>query len=76
MPPTKYCWCGLNASPSLSYQTSSDRYRSFRKISRLSSSLLARQVAAALQQQDALAGWRQLVRERAAAGARADDDDV
>src|SRR5262252_3797482 len=37
---------------------------------------LARQVAAALQQQDPLAGRRQLVCERATAGARADDNDV
>ena len=37
---------------------------------------LAREVAAALQQQDALAGRGEPVRERAAAGAGADDDDV
>jgi hypothetical protein len=37
---------------------------------------LARQVAAALEQQDALAGRREAPGERAAARARSDDDDV
>jgi hypothetical protein len=37
---------------------------------------LAREIAAALEQQDLLAGWRKPMRERAAAGAGADDDHV
>src|SRR5215467_15311068 len=37
---------------------------------------LARQVASALEQQDPLARRRQLVRQRATAGAGTDDDDV
>ena len=37
---------------------------------------LTGQPTAALEQQDALAGWREVARERAPAGAAADDDDV
>src|SRR3974390_1143987 len=37
---------------------------------------LTRDVVAAFQQQNALSGWRQFVGQRAAARARADDDNV